>query len=219
MATSRRITDIELGELGSSSSLPQVRSSALLDTTNITQQSRVSATSNVDRNQHASGSALPPCHARMVSLSLFSQSRFSFLRKLLPSKEQSQTLLSERIFQEAKQGIFICLTKPDSGSYAIQIKCSRPSGVRVPAVRRIREKKSEVIRYRRVENDSPALECDSDIYERIRYAFYTDQGWWKKFIPYFGIINVEEVTVRHCLTYIYSETYSPTVPTQDQNFI
>jgi hypothetical protein len=41
-----------------------------------------------------------------------------------------------------------------------------------------------------------ACELDSDIYRRLVDTCYQYLGWWKRWLPYYGITEVLEVNVR-----------------------
>lgn len=87
---------------------------------------------------------------------------------------------------EPKQSCFLCLRGRRPIHYAIRIPCSRP-GLGPRHVKEGRSLKRERRGY---------YEKDSAIYERMLAACYQFHGNWKRWIPFYGIVDVREVQVR-----------------------
>ncbi|EWY79565.1 hypothetical protein FOYG_17311 [Fusarium oxysporum NRRL 32931] len=95
----------------------------------------------------------------------------------------------------AGQGCFLCLESDNQGQYAILVRCRRPT------------KASHIIGCTRdwdcTSNPKPiyegtmpwdsACESDDEIYRRLIDTCYQHLGWWKRWLPYFGITEVLEV--------------------------
>jgi hypothetical protein len=100
------------------------------------------------------------------------------------------------IRDRAGQGCFLCLESPRQGQYAALVPCLRPAKAR------------RVVGQSEVFTDNPkpiyekmmpwdnACESDSDIYRRLVDTCYQYLGWWKRWLPYYGITEVLEVNVR-----------------------
>ena len=148
-----------------------------------------------------------PYHARLLSLSLFAHTRSSLLRNFIMAKvyaitsfasERPWELLPERVLKEARHGVFVCFKRSGYSSYAVRMKCLRPSQHRTCLGTTTCRDGTETRVYSRVASGDRAVECDSAIYERIRHVCYADQGWWKRLVPFFDADDVEEVTVGTC---------------------
>ncbi|KAH7019520.1 hypothetical protein EDB80DRAFT_204101 [Ilyonectria destructans] len=97
------------------------------------------------------------------------------------------------IRDRAGQGCFLCLESHRQGQYAVLVPCLRPAKAR------------RVVRYSRTFIDNPkriyekmmpwdsACESDNDIYRRLVDTCYQYLGWWKIWLPYYGITEVLEV--------------------------
>ena len=42
-----------------------------------------------------------------------------------------------------------------------------------------------------------SFESDAAVFERLKWACFESQGRWRKWIPFYGITNVEEIKVSH----------------------
>lgn len=100
------------------------------------------------------------------------------------------------IQDRAGQCCFLCLESPQQGQYAVLVPCLRPAKAR------------QVVGQSGFFGDNPkpiyekmmpwdnACESDNDIYWRLVDACYQYLGWWKRWLPYYGITEVLEVNVR-----------------------
>ncbi|VUC27246.1 unnamed protein product [Clonostachys rosea] len=93
----------------------------------------------------------------------------------------------------AGQGCFLCLESHKRGQYAILVPCLRPT-----RARRVRGHSgvfSDNPRpiYEKMMPWESACESDSDIYRRLTDTCYQYLGWWKRWLPYYGVTEVLEV--------------------------
>lgn len=96
----------------------------------------------------------------------------------------------------AGQGCFLCLKSPGQGQYAALVPCLRPARDRqVVGQSDIFTNNPKPIYEKTMPWDN-AYESDSDIYRRLVYTCYKHLGWWKRWLPYYGITEVLEVNVR-----------------------
>ena len=94
------------------------------------------------------------------------------------------------IQDRAGQGCFLCLESPREGQHAALVPCLRPAEVcKVVGPQRI-------MMYEKIMPWNRACESDSDIYRRLVDTSYQYLGWWKRWLPYYGINEVLEVNVR-----------------------
>lgn len=105
------------------------------------------------------------------------------------------------------QCCFLCLKRRKSGHFAVQIPCLRPSEPRKIKNRRFQRKMNanatfsfenvvKDVTYEALDPLQSACESDHDIYKRLREAAFQHHGKWKQWIPFYGINDVQEVTVR-----------------------
>jgi hypothetical protein len=120
------------------------------------------------------------------------------LRAFLISSEQSQV---DR--PQAMESIFMCYSpknlRGDDG-YAVRIRCSRPS--RQVFKEYLKDKDGKPLKNddgtpktRKKYIERRAFESDSAIYEKLNAACYQHRGRWKRWIPFYGIVDVREVQV------------------------
>lgn len=96
----------------------------------------------------------------------------------------------------AGQACFLCLECPKQGSYAVSVPCIKPSTVREVASYRIdRASGQRTYTYKSISWREIAHESDSEIWRRLVTTCYQYQGKWKKWLPYYGVTEVEEVSV------------------------
>lgn len=96
----------------------------------------------------------------------------------------------------AGQGCFICLECPKQGHYAALVPCLRPRRAsKVIAYYGCGSGDERPI-YEMTEPWDNACESDSDIFRRLVDTCYQYLGWWKRWLPYYGITEVREVNVR-----------------------
>jgi hypothetical protein len=93
------------------------------------------------------------------------------------------------------QGCFLCLESQNNEQYVVLVPCLRPT------------KACQVIGQSEIFSDNPkpisekampwdgACESDTDIYRRLIDTCYQHLGWWKRRLPYYGIMEVIEVNV------------------------
>lgn len=96
--------------------------------------------------------------------------------------------------------IFLCLGGPGLSKTVVVVKCKRPNaprGVQSQTLIFNHEKscKSGVVTYYPKTPDEQAIECDSDIFQRLQHAAISKHGSWKAWVPFYGVTSVEEVTV------------------------
>ena len=97
------------------------------------------------------------------------------------------------VHQRAGQCCFICFQTKDRGSFAIKVPCLRPTKPR-RVTWKIRYRNSNVItKYEEPGPTDNAVECDSDIYRRIKQTTFHQYGDWTRYLPFYGIKDVQEV--------------------------
>jgi len=110
---------------------------------------------------------------------------FQQTRKILPG-----------IRDRAGQGCFLCLESPTQEQYAVLVPCLRPSKARQVLGRlRVSTESTRLIYDKTMPWDN-ACESDSDIFRRLVDTCYQYLGWWKRWLPYYGVTEVIEVNVR-----------------------
>ncbi|KAK4194497.1 hypothetical protein QBC40DRAFT_344098 [Triangularia verruculosa] len=93
----------------------------------------------------------------------------------------------------AGQGCFLCLESHRHGQYAVLVPCLRPANARrVIGYSEIFSNNPKPIYEKTMPWDS-ACESDNDIYRRLVDTCYQHLGWWKRWLPYYGITEVLEV--------------------------
>lgn len=100
---------------------------------------------------------------------------------------------------KAGQCCFICFNKSGRKPFAVQIPCLRPTEHRIVSWG-YPDKEGKILKTysRRQERDDPkdkAVECDADIYQRIREMVLSLYGDWTAWLPFYGVIDVNEVEV------------------------
>lgn len=96
----------------------------------------------------------------------------------------------------AGQGCFLCLQNSKDGQFAVLIPCIKPSRHRRVIGRSTLSTKTPTLIYEEVQPWETACEPDSVLWSRIVDTCYQVQGNWKRWIPFYGITEVQEVTVR-----------------------
>lgn len=97
--------------------------------------------------------------------------------------------------ERAGQGCFLCLDSYGRRPYAILVPCLRPTEARGVKERIWTDARSWKEVYEDTMPWENACESDEDIYCRLRDTCYRHLGWWKRWLPYYGITNVLEVNV------------------------
>ncbi|KAG8673778.1 hypothetical protein FPOAC1_007097 [Fusarium poae] len=97
------------------------------------------------------------------------------------------------LLERAEQGCFVCLESYKQGQYAVLVPCLRPP----ESFSRLIQKKdrngksiSKVEKKSTLKSDS---ESDYEIYQRLLDTCYEHLGRWKRWLPYYGIIDILEV--------------------------
>lgn len=96
-----------------------------------------------------------------------------------------------KIRQNAGQCCFLCLETREHGQFAIRVPCQRLTTARCPERIRVYEngKTISTILWKL------ACESDTEIYHRLVDTCYEYMGWWKRWVPYYGVTDVAEVEV------------------------
>jgi hypothetical protein len=105
---------------------------------------------------------------------------------------------NEHLLDRTAQCCFLCLERKNFGQYAVRIPCFRPTKSRRVLSRLVCKSggvQSEEITYERLNPKENACESDASIYDRLRDACFQQQGKWKWWIPFYGVVNVREVKV------------------------
>lgn len=118
-----------------------------------------------------------------------------------PEASQSDSKKSRATKPETQQpepmhSCFLCLRGRRQTHYAIRIPCHRSrvmTATRIEKVKKKGQPTTLVPRSKRVRNGY--YEDDSQIYEKLVAACYQYHGNWKKWIPFYGIVDVQELEV------------------------
>lgn len=101
------------------------------------------------------------------------------------------------IFERVGQCCFLCLGKRRN-QIAIAVPCFRPTKERkrrYTTQRRGSPTRRKI--YREIGPKERVRESDAAIFERLVSACYEYHSTWRKWLPFYGITKVEEVTVSH----------------------
>lgn len=99
------------------------------------------------------------------------------------------------IAERAGQVCFLCLEK-GQGQFTVAVPCFRPTMPRLP--RGLSKSRGRLqILYHDIGPTETTVESDAVIFERLRSACFANHGSWKEWIPFYGIIHVEEVQVSY----------------------
>jgi len=112
------------------------------------------------------------------------------------------------IYERAGQCCFVCFRKRHN-QLAIAVPCFRPTKPR--QVRYITQRLGSPTRdtkYHDIRQMERAGKSDAAIFARLKWAYFEYQGIWKKWLPFYGIVKVEEVNVRCSQMTVYL-TYRP----------
>ncbi|KAH8815439.1 hypothetical protein F5884DRAFT_895335 [Xylogone sp. PMI_703] len=94
----------------------------------------------------------------------------------------------------AGQCIFLCLKKKGKGQYAILVPCIRPTKPRKVILIHWKARKRINV-YGDISPKEKACEGDSLIYHRLVETCFEFFGNWRRWLPFYGIVCVEEVQV------------------------
>lgn len=108
-----------------------------------------------------------------------------------PQESKNIPSLQER----AGQVCFLCLESHNQGQYAILVPCLRPTKPRRVIKRRGNRAGNSQRTYEKTIPWNNACESDEEIYRRLIDTCYQHLGWWKRWLPCFGITKVLEVNV------------------------
>lgn len=99
-----------------------------------------------------------------------------------------------RRLEDAEQCCFLCLQIGPQNQVAV---CLRPTTYR-EEVGEILDLESGkyFVEYAELKPAEMAVECDANIYERIKHTCLRKHSQWKMWLPFYGIKKVEEVKVR-----------------------
>lgn len=89
--------------------------------------------------------------------------------------------------ERAGQGCFVCLESHGQRQHAVLVPCLRPTE---PRHARYTRKKTTIYKPNSVWDS--AGESDCEIYERLLDTCYQHLGRWKRWLPYYGITEVQE---------------------------
>ncbi|KAH7116190.1 hypothetical protein B0J11DRAFT_539414 [Dendryphion nanum] len=93
----------------------------------------------------------------------------------------------------ARQCCFICFGGKRQQEYAVLVPCFRPNPQ--PRIRKIKTKEgTERLNFEIFRHDS--FESDSTIYKRLNEVCYQHQPKFKRWIPFYGVVEVREVKFR-----------------------
>ena len=97
---------------------------------------------------------------------------------------------------KAGQCCFICFSISGRRPFAIQIPCLRPTEHRT-ITWQTTDKAGNILRtkYSKVDPKDKAVECDREIYQRIRETVFCLYGAWTAWLPFYGVIDVQEAEV------------------------
>jgi hypothetical protein len=116
--------------------------------------------------------------------------RFTSRSDVASNATTPHSLDAEHPLSKAQQRCFLCLTKKQS-QIAISIRCYRPTEKhRI----RIVPRNDGTGRYDKI-TEEKHVESDMNIFKRLQGACYEHKGTWRKWIPFYGLTKVEEVTV------------------------
>ena len=112
------------------------------------------------------------------------------------------------LFNRAGQCCFLCLEGRKSGQFTVQVPCLRPTKPRRIISQWLSQKASKTgitspvkalggVTYEKLNPREKAYESDATIYQRLKESCFHYQGKWKRWLPFYGIIDVQEVNVRN----------------------
>ena len=110
---------------------------------------------------------------------------------------QQPVVANTQLHKSAGQCCFLCLEK-DGSQVAIPVPCLRPTKPRQVKLRiRKRGGTTRMPAHHETGPNEQIPESDTAIFERLSSACFGYQGAWKKWLPFYGITNVEEVEVSY----------------------
>lgn len=117
---------------------------------------------------------------------------FGILDLELPSERT--TCLSAR----TAQCCFLCIQGKRSAQYAVRVPCFRPNKPRQVICSRMKLDEHGVFQtdkivYESLDPKESACESDATVYHRLREGCFQHQGKWKKWVLFYGVVDVREV--------------------------
>lgn len=104
------------------------------------------------------------------------------------------TTITPDVRDRAGKGLFLCLESHRQGQYAVLVPCHRPQ-----TERRLKRWSNMFIKPTPVYEEPEPWDNDHDsdrvVYEKLVDACYQHLGSWKRWLPYYGIIDVLETNV------------------------
>lgn len=102
----------------------------------------------------------------------------------VPTQVESTSRLEDAaIDKEPQDCVFLCLNDSSGGQHAIKVPCRRTPG---PVDQDARSEHS----------DSQTVDHDVDTFERLTAAYFTSKGMWRRWLPFYDVLEVREVEVR-----------------------
>lgn len=95
---------------------------------------------------------------------------------------------------ETGHGCFLCLSGLN-GSYAVLVRCLRPSRSRQVVGQTDIFSDNPIPIYEKVAPWEMACQSDSDVWRELANTCFQHQGNWKRYIPFYGVREVREITV------------------------
>ncbi|KAH7130098.1 hypothetical protein B0J11DRAFT_243963 [Dendryphion nanum] len=96
------------------------------------------------------------------------------------------------------QCCFLCIQGKRSAQYAVRVPCFRPNKPRQVRHSTMKPDESGIwkldkIVYESLDPKEKACESDATIYHRLGEVCFQQQGKWKKWVPFYGVVDVREV--------------------------
>ncbi|KAH6708896.1 hypothetical protein BKA61DRAFT_615054 [Leptodontidium sp. MPI-SDFR-AT-0119] len=110
-------------------------------------------------------------------------------------RSESRASFSDR----AGQYCFLCLQGKKTGQYAVQVLCMRPTRPRAITGHKLIPKDDIFVKipgseiYEKLNPKELACESDAAIYQRLQDTCFQFQGTWKRWLPFYGVVDVREV--------------------------
>ena len=125
----------------------------------------------------------------------------------LSTDSRRPAAMKDFLCKHAGECCFLCFEKERS-QFAVAVPCFRPTKPRrVRSLKRQDNGRFEPVYYP-TEPKETLSECDAAVFERLKATCCECQGTWKKWLPFYGIISVEEVYVRYeCRLYNSADTF------------
>ena len=101
-----------------------------------------------------------------------------------------------KIPQRTGQCCFICFNIRNREPFAVKVPCWRPTKAR-RVICEVMDDQGNILRteYEKVNAQDTAVECDTDIYRRLKQIAFGQYGEWTRWLPFYGVTSVQEVEV------------------------